>query len=315
MLKNALAVVIIGLNLFINCFAAETQKFTVLLDWFANPNHAPLFVAQEQGFFKEQGLNVELIGPADPSDPPKLVAAGKANLAITYQPQFMEQVDQGLPLIRIGTLIDKPLSCLVVLKDGPIKTISDLKGKHVGYSSGGVTSISLSTMLKSKGLNLDDVKQTNVHYDLSQALLTKNVDAVTGMMRNFEMIQLELAGHPGRAFYPEENGVPRYSELIFVANKKAMNDPRYKKFLVALQKGMNYLQAHPEESWKLFSKEHPEINDELNRRAWLVTLPYFAKNPNQFDIEGWKKFAKFMQKNGLIKTVKPIGEYAIWQDS
>jgi putative hydroxymethylpyrimidine transport system substrate-binding protein len=117
------------------CYGAKPEKLVILLDWFANPNHAPLFVAQQQGYFKEYGLDVELLGPADPSDPPKLVAAGKADIAITYQPQFMEQVDQGLPLIRIGTLIDKPLACLVVLKKGPIQSIQDLKGKRIGYSS------------------------------------------------------------------------------------------------------------------------------------------------------------------------------------
>ena len=290
---------------------AETKKLIVLLDWFANPNHAPLFVAKDQGYFKEQGLDVELIGPSDPSDPPKLVAAGKADIAITYQPQFMEQVEKGLPLIRIGTLIDKPLTCLVVLKDGSINTIPDLKDKHIGYSSGGVNSVMLSIMLKDHHLSLNDVERINVHYDLTQALLAKKVDAVTGIMRNFEMIQMELAGHPGHAFFPEENGVPSYSELIFVANKNNLNDSRLAKFLTALQKGNIYLQKHPKESWLTFVKSHPELNDELNRRAWEVTLPYFAKNPKTFDAKSWLHFADFMKQNDLINKVYPIENYAI----
>ena len=105
------------------------DKLTVLLDWFVNPDHAPLIVAQEKGFFKAAGLEVKLIAPADPSLPPKLVAAGKADLAVSYQPQLHVQVGQGLPLIRIGTLVSTPLNSLVVLRDGPIKKIADLKGK------------------------------------------------------------------------------------------------------------------------------------------------------------------------------------------
>ena len=93
--------------------AATQQKLTVILDWFPNPDHAPLFVAKEHGFFKAQGLDVELMGPADPTDPPKLVAAGKADIAITYQPQFMEQVSQGLPLARLGILIGKDRKSVV----------------------------------------------------------------------------------------------------------------------------------------------------------------------------------------------------------
>jgi putative hydroxymethylpyrimidine transport system substrate-binding protein len=290
-------------------FAAE--KITVLLDWFLNPDHAPLFVAKEKGFFKEQNLEVELIGPADPSDPPKLVAAENADIAITYEPQFMEQVDQGLPLIRIGSLIDKPLNCIAVLKDGPIQKIADLKNKRVGYSTGDINSVTLSTMLKKNGLTLKDVESINVHYDLSQALLSKKVDAVTGIMRTFEVIQMEINKHPVRTFFPEENGMPTYEELIYVVNKKHMNDPRWKKFLIAVKKGSDYLQKHPEEMWQAFVKAHPEINDKLNRLAWTATLPYFSKNPASINEKEWEIFANFMQTNGLIKKAKPIDVYTI----
>lgn len=299
------------LNFFISCHAAESQKFTVILDWFVNPNHAPLFVAQEQGFFKQQDLDVDLIGPANPADPPKLVAAGKADVAITYEPKFMQQVDHGLPLIRIGTLIDKPLDCLVVLKQSSIQSIKDLRGKTIGYSNGDTNGAILNVMLKKNNLSLDDVKTIDVYYSLTQALLAKKVDAITGVMRNFELIQLELAGHPGRAFYPEQNGVPSYSELIFVARKDKINDIRYQKFLIALKKGVDYLQKHPETSWQAFIKSHPELNNKLNQQAWLITLPYFATDPTTFDAKNWEEFAKFMFQNGLIKKVQPIDRYSI----
>lgn len=287
------------------------EKLTVLLDWFANPDHAPLFVAEQQGYFKEAGLDVNLIGPADPSDPPKLVAADKADIAITYEPQFIEQVEQGLPLIRIATLIDKPLSCLAVLKSSGINTISDLKNKKIGYSSGGVASSALKTMLNNNHVDLKNVELINVHYDLTQALLSKKLDAVTGMMRTFEVIQLELAGNPARIFLPEKNGVPTYSELILVVNKKNIHDPRFPKFIAAMQKGADYLQKNPDVSWKLFVKSHPELNDTLNQRAWVATLPYFAKNPAEFNAQEWLAFVKYLQKEGLIKQVRPITDYAI----
>src|SRR3990167_8224434 len=140
-------------------FAASspTKKLTVILDWFPNPDHAPLIIAQQQGFFKQEGLDVELIGPSDPTDPPKWVAAGKADIGITYEPELMEQIDQGLPLIRIGTLIDKPLNCLVALKESGIKTVADLKGKEIGSTNGGLSSILVKTMLAKQGLSSKDV--------------------------------------------------------------------------------------------------------------------------------------------------------------
>lgn len=254
---------------------AEHTKLTVLLDWFPNPNHAPLFVAKQQGFFKEQGLEVELIGPADPADPPKLVAARKADIAITYEPEFIQQVKQGLPLMRIGTLIDQPLSCVLVKKSSQIKTLADLKGKKIGYS-GSNTSTILEIMLKKHHVSLHDVELINVHYDLTQALLSGKIDAAAGMMRNFEIIQMELVGIPARAFLPEKEGVSTYSELIFVANAQNPNDPRFQKFIAALKKAVIYLKKNPDACWTAFVKNHPELDDELNRRAWVITVPYFT---------------------------------------
>jgi len=109
--------------------AVAAERLTVLLDWFINPDHGPLYVAQERGYFKAAGLSVEFKAPADPNAPPKLVAAGKADLAISYQPQLHIQADRGLPLVRIATLVATPLNSLVVLKEGPIRSIRDLKGK------------------------------------------------------------------------------------------------------------------------------------------------------------------------------------------
>jgi putative hydroxymethylpyrimidine transport system substrate-binding protein len=310
-MKKILMSLVLLFNLISTCYGAEPKKLVVLLDWFVNPNHAPLFVAQEKGFFKEQGLDVELIGPADPSDPPKLVAAGKADIAITYEPDLFQQIEQGLPLIRIGTLIDKPLNCLVVLKNSSIHSIHDLKNKKIGYSTGGMNSTTLNVMLEHNGLDINEVEKINVHYDLTQALLSKKVDAVTGMMRNFELIQMELAGHPGLAFFPEQNGIPSYSELIFVTAKNHLKDPRLPLFLAALKKSTDYLKKHPEEMWLAFSKSHPELNNALNKRAWFMTIPDFADHPEKFDTHKWLTFGRFMQSNGLIKTLQPINNYSI----
>jgi len=269
--------------LFIPMISFSSDKIIVLLDWFANPNHAPLIIAKEKNFFKEKNLDVVLIGPADPADPPKLVAAKKADIAITYEPLFIEQIKQGLPLVRIGTLINQPLVCLVVLKNNSIKTIADLKHKRIGYSGTSINSVILKTMLEKNGVKLEDVERINLHYNLTQALLSKKVDAIMGMMRNFEVIQLELANQPVRVFYPEKNGVPHYDELIYVAHKDNQHDPRFQRFLQALEKSVRYIKQHPEEAWQLFTKLHPELNDELNHKAWFVTLPYFKVEMDNYD--------------------------------
>jgi putative hydroxymethylpyrimidine transport system substrate-binding protein len=291
--------------------AAAGEKFTVLLDWFTNPDHAPLYVAQELGYFTDAGLDVELIAPADPNDPPKLVAAGQADVAISYQPSLHVHVAEGLPLMRIGTLVATPLNSLVVLADGPISSIADLKGKTVGYSVGGFEDALLSAMLARHDLSLDDITLVNVNFSLSPALIAGQVDAVIGAFRNFELNQMDIVGRPGRAFYVEEEGVPVYDELIFIAHKDRLDDTRLRAFLGAIEAATLYLTNHPGEAWKLFIEGRPELDDELNRRAWRDSLARFALRPAAFDAGRYERFAEFLKAQGLIAEALPAEAYGV----
>jgi len=279
---------------------AETEPLTVLLDWFVNPDHAPLVVARDKGFFEAEGLDVELIAPADPNDPPKLVAAGQAALAVSYQPQLHVQVAQGLPLARVGTLVATPLNSVVALADGPIQSLADLKGRTVGYSVGGFEDALLGAMLAEAGLSLDDVTLVNVNFSLSPSILSGQVDAVVGAFRNFELNQMDIVGQPGRAFFPEEHGVPPYDELVLVANAERLDDPRLPRFMRALEAATHHLINHPEQSWKAFIAAYPDLDDELNRRAWADTLPRFALRPAAVDAPRYRAFSVFLAEQGLI---------------
>lgn len=291
------------------------EKLTVLLDWFINPDHAPLFVAYEKGYFRDRGLEVEFIAPSNPNDPPKLVAAGKADLAVSYQHQHQMQVDQGLPLVRVATLVATPLNSLVVLADGDIRDIGDLKGKTIGYSVGGFETVLLKVMLEKASLTLDDVKLINVNFSLSPSLFTGSADGVIGAFRNFELNQMDIENRPGRAFYVEEYGIPAYDELILVANRDSLDDPRLGKFVDGLEAGVQYLVNHPDDSWQLFiAGERKDLDDELNRRAWRDTLPRFALRPGALDRTRYQRFAEFLKDQDIIKEIAPLESWAVELD-
>ncbi|MDX9896191.1 MAG: ABC transporter substrate-binding protein [Desulfofustis sp.] len=292
--------------------AQPPEKLTVLLDWFVNPDHAPLFVAKELGLFAKHGLEVELIAPSNPNDPPKLVAAGKADLAVSYQHQHQMQVDQGLPLVRVATLVATPLNSLVVLADSGIESIGDLRGKTIGYSVGGFETVLLKTMLAEAGLALSDVQLVNVNFSLSPSLLSGKVDGVIGAFRNFELNQLDLEGRPGRAFFVEEHGVPAYDELIVVAHRDQVGRPALRAFVDAVEEGVQYLINPPEASWQLFVQgERQELDDELNRRAWRDTLPRFALRPGALDQARYLRFARFLEREQITKPAPPLAQWAI----
>ena len=287
------------------------DKVTLLLDWFVNPDHGPVIIAQEKGYFAEQGLDVDIIAPADPADPPKLVAAGKADIAISYQPQLHLQVAEGMPLMRVGTLVATPLNCLLVLKDGPIQAISDLKGRSVGFSVAGVEEALLSTILARHGLTMDDITLVNVNWSLSASLMSKQVDAVIGAFRNFELNQMEIDGVDGRCFYLEEEGMPSYDELIYVANKDNMDVDMLRRFLEATELATQYIVNHPEESWNVFKGTAAELDDELNKKAWRDTVPRLALRPAALDLGRYKRFEDFLVEAGLLTQARPATELAI----
>ena len=303
--------IVVLLVLFSSTPLQAQDKIILLLDWFVNPDHGPIIVAQEKGYFTKAGLDVEVIAPADPADPPKLVAAGKADLAVSYQPQLHLQVAEGLPLIRVGTLVATPLNCLLTLKDGDIQSIADLKGKKIGFSVAGVEEALLTTILARHGLSMADIELVNVNWSLSPALMSGQVDAVIGAFRNFELNQMDIEGVPGRCFYLEEEGLPAYDELIYVANPDRMDKDVIRRFMQATELATQFIINHPQESWEIFKGTAKELDDELNKRAWRDTLPRFALRPEALDEGRYSRFEQFLNDSGLLKEVRPVSELAI----
>ncbi|PWR00859.1 ABC transporter ATP-binding protein [Meridianimarinicoccus roseus] len=291
--------------------ASAQDRMTLILDWFVNPDHAPIIVAQERGYFADQGLEVEVIPPADPADPPKMVAAGRADMAVSYQPQLHLQVAEGLPLVRVGTLVATPLNCLLVLEDGPVATLADLKGRRVGFSVAGVEEALLSALLAQAGLTLDDITLVNVNWSLSPALMAGQVDAVLGAFRNFELNQMDIEGVPGRCFYLEEHGIPAYDELIYVANPDRMNADAIRRFLAATELATQFIVNNPDEAWQIFSGTARELQDELNTRAWADTWPRLALTPAGLDSGRYAAFEAFLRDAGLIDGTRPVSALAV----
>ncbi|OYY05682.1 MAG: thiamine biosynthesis protein [Acidocella sp. 35-58-6] len=290
---------------------ADTPKFTVLLDWFVNPDHAPLFAAKYIGAFAAAGLNVDIIAPTDPDIPPRMVAAKKADIALSYQTQLYLLCDQGLPLRRTGTLINQPLNTLMALGTSGITKISDLKGRKIGYSVAGVEDVLIGTMLGSAGLSLHDVTLVNVNFNLVTALISKEVDAVIGGYRNFEENELKEKGFNPVVFLPEDYGVPASDELILMSNAGALNDPRLPKFLNAVKKGGDALRKDPQGMWEKFIADQASLNDTLNKTAWFQSVPYFAANPFYLDVKRYSTYRDFMFAKGLIKHKGDVSAYAV----
>lgn len=285
----------------------ETRALRVSLDFFVNPNHVPLVVCQQMGLFDEEGIEVDLFVPANPSDPVKLAASRAVDIALTPQINYLIARSEGLPLIAIGALIDRGLGGLLGLRDHGIETIDDLRGKRIGYSLAPLEPVLWRTMLDCAGIEESEIQLINVGFNTMQALLAGSVDAI-GAFRNFEPIQAELEGEDPAFFPQEEHCIPATYELLFVVHPDLIVErgAELRAFLRALAQGIEYTTAGPSAAFDTFSVAYPDLNDELNRRSFEATLPLYADGARHDDADVWSAMSDYLVEQGLIDEQLPL---------
>ncbi|MBC7317940.1 ABC transporter substrate-binding protein [Candidatus Bipolaricaulota bacterium] len=290
-------------------FVSGAFAFTIILDFYPNPNHVPLYVAKELGFFAEEGMEVELAVPSDPSAPAKLVATKAVEMGITPQMNFFIARDEGLPLIAVGALIDGALGGLLSLREYGIEKLSDLRGKKIGYSLEPLEPVLWRTMLKTVGVEPGEYELVYTGMSTVPALLSRAVEAI-GAFRNYELLSVALLGYSPVFFPQEDYGVPNTYELLFVVHPDLLAEdlPKVRAVLRAIARAIAYVLANPEESFSIFTRIFPELSDELNRQSFAVTLPLYARGVRHDDQSRWEAMQKFLLEMGMIREAQPLSE-------
>lgn len=289
--------------------APGTKPFTVMLDWFPNADHAPLYTAISHGYFNAVGLDVQPIVPSETAEPLKLLAADKVDMAISYEPQLLLARDQGLKLVSIAALVQRPLTSIIALPSAHVQKVSDLAGKRVGTAGIGYQAAELHTALQAAGVNPSTVQEANVGFNLVPAMLSGKVAATLGGYWNYEAIQLEeMHKHP--VVIPiDQAGVPTYDELVLVVREEqAHRDGQdLRAFLQALTRGEQQVRANPAAAAALIVKANPEAAMKLQLASIEKTLP--ATQPaDRSDPYGWQDpsawaaFGSWMLAHGLIHS-------------
>ena len=285
------------------------EPMTVMLDWLLNPNHAGLFAAQQTGAFERASLAVKIISPSDPDSPSRLVSAGQVDLAVGYGSQINMVVSAGLPVLRIATLVDRPLNTIMAL-DG-ITTLAELKGKTIGYAVAGVEEAVLDVMLGTAGVPRDAFTAVKVNYGVVTAMLSGRLDAATGAYRNAEVIQMQQMGRKPAVFLPEEHGVPMYDELILLAQRSRRGDERFRRFVGALTEGTAALIKDPDGLYRAFAAAHSELDTPYNKASWQATVPLLARDPGRLDAARYLAFQDFCIARHIIAKPLPLDQFAV----
>jgi putative hydroxymethylpyrimidine transport system substrate-binding protein len=296
--------------------AGSSEPFTVVLDYLPNADHAGIYAAQARGEFRKAGLDVKLVTPADPAAPLRQLQAGRADLALTYEPELLLVRDKGINLVGVSALVTQPLTSIMAVKGSGVRDVRDLQGKTVGTAGIPYQDAYLDTILKRAGVT--DVKRVNVGFNLVPAMVSKRVDATLGAFWNVEGVQLQRDKRDPTILKVDDLGVPTYDELVFAAKREEL-DPaeasKIRRFIQALRRGTEAVEADPAVGADALVAAEPDLDRDTVLAQIKATLPAFKPaNPEApygfLDPGAWDRYSNWMRANGLItqptKNADPI---------
>lgn len=297
-----------------NLGSGKVEPLELMLDFFPNADHAGLYAADANGRFRDVGLDVKIRQPPDPAAPIKQLAAGRVDLAISYEPEVLRARDQGLRVVSVGAIVRAPLTSIISLPRARIRKPADLKGKVVGTAGIDYQTAYLETILRNAGVDPDEVKQRDVGFNLTPALITRKVDAILGGFWNYEGTQLRQKRRDPQIIRVEKAGVPTYDELVLVANEDALDRDagKIRRFIGALARGTDDLRRSPRTAIEGLLDANKDLDRKLQRAVVDVTLPLFQPRRGRpygyQDPRAWERFTRWARENGLLKKVTNAGD-------
>jgi putative hydroxymethylpyrimidine transport system substrate-binding protein len=289
--------------------AVKAQPVNLMLDWLPNADHVGIYEALAKGYFAAAGLDVHVQTPTDPASPLQLLAAGKVDVAISYEPELLLARDKGEPLVAIGAIVQRPLTSIVSLGSKHITAPAQLRGKRVGDAGIDYQHAFLQTILRHAGVPPQSVTETNVGANLVPALLSGRIDAALGAYWNYEAIQLQQAGKHPNVIHVENAGVPAYNELVLVTteNDIAAKNNELRRFVQALGRGYAAVRANPAAGVDALVHANPALSPKLQLASVKATLSsYFPQNPSLpwgwQDGRQWTTFGEWMLHQHLISN-------------
>lgn len=285
----------------------------LVLDWFPNPDHVAIYEAQAKGYFDQIGLDVKPHVPSDPASPIKQVAAGRADLAISYEPEVLLAREQGLPVVAVAALVQRPLTSVIATRKSGVRSVRDLRGSRVGTAGIPYQSAYLKTILRRARVPTSSVKETNVGASLLPAMLSGKVDATLGAFWNVEGVELKSRGAKPWIEPVDRLGVPDYDELVLVANADKLKAKRddLRLFISAVARGANAARTDPRGAARALLGANRDLKRKETAASVRLTIPTLFPRSGRpwgyLDPVAWRNYGGWMVSNGVLKSLLDIG--------
>lgn len=320
-MKKILTVLIL-VTLLLSCNSKKEdnlKEVSIILDWYPNAVHSFLYTAVEKGYFKDEGIKLNIIYPSSPSDSLTLPAAKKADIGISYlNSVIMARANENVPIKSFGAILQRSVNTVISLKEKNITSPKDFQNKIAGTSGGVLSETYLKSMMISQNLDPNSLKITDVGFELLTSMITNQVDFTIGNMINHEVPVIKEKGIDINYFLIDNFGIPQAYELILVANDELLNQNKdtYTKVLKAMQKGFEDVKNNPSESLNLLlSKQAVDqfpLNETVEKESLEILLPILETPQNKFLTQTkkvWENNVNWLYENGIIQKKLPAENF------
>ncbi|WP_064091787.1 ABC transporter substrate-binding protein [Rossellomorea aquimaris] len=283
----------------------ELKKVSVVLDWTPNTNHTGLYVAKEKGYFKDQGLDVDIIMPGE-AGADQLVASGKAEFGVGYQEGVTQARVQDVPLVSIAAIIQHNTSGFASPKEKGITTPKDFEGKNYGGWGSPVEEAVMSSIMKQENADVKKVNFVNMGDTDFFTAVKRDVD-FAWIYYGWTGIEAELRGEELNMMYVKDYSekLDYYTPVLTTNEKMIESDPdTVKSFLAATSKGYKFAIDQPKEAGEILLEAAPDLDKELVMKSQEWLAPKYqddAKRWGEQKLEVWENYGEWMYENKLLE--------------
>ncbi|PFH57209.1 hypothetical protein XA68_15376 [Ophiocordyceps unilateralis] len=288
----------------------STEKITFLTNWHATPYHAPLYLAQAKGYFRDEGIQVAILEPNDPSDVTEIIGSGKADLGFKAMIHTLAAKARRFPVLSIGSLLDEPFTGVIHLATSGIGAdLESLAGKRIGYV-GEFGKLQVDELMSRYGLSPADYTAVRCGMNVSSALIKGEIDAGIGL-DNVQMVEIEewLASQGRdrsevqmlRIDELAELGCCCFCSILYIGNETFIdqNPDRVRAFMRAVKRATDLVLADPHAAWEQYVDAKPVMAGRLNRTMFERSFAFFSPDLKNVSRD-WAKVTKYGQRLGVL---------------